>query len=226
MGVLFRRISVVCVVALAATILTLQPLCSQVKPAKPKRLNVAVLDFEARDGLTKGEAASLSDQFSGELFATGEFTVIDRNRIKAILQEQGFQQSEACNQVECVVDVGRILKVEKMFVGTIGKVGQTFSVTIQMIDITSAEVQMNKKRLYSGQVDELATDIIPEMAAEMASAVTGKDIKPKSAPGSSTWLWYVGGGVAVAGGVAAILLSKKESPPPKAEALPALPALP
>ena len=78
-----------------------------------KKLNIAVLDFDARGGLSKEEAASLSDIFQAQLVQMGEFIVVDRNRIKSILEEQGFQKSEACSQVECVVEAGKILKVEK-----------------------------------------------------------------------------------------------------------------
>lgn len=72
------------------------------KQSISKKYNIAVMDFDAREGLTRGEAASLSDLFSSQMVATSEFIVIDRNRIKAILQEQGFQQSEACSQVQSI----------------------------------------------------------------------------------------------------------------------------
>ena len=116
----------------------------QQKKAVPQKLNIAVMDFDAREGLSRGEAASLSDLFSSQMVETGEFTVIDRNRIKTILQEQGFQQSEACSQVECIVEAGKILKVQKMFAGTIGKIGKIFSVNIQMLDIATSQIEINK----------------------------------------------------------------------------------
>jgi TolB-like protein len=179
----------------------------QKKPAPAKKLNIAVLDFDARGGITKEEAASLSDIFQAQLVQMNEFIVVDRNRIKAVLQEQGFQQSEACSQVECVVDVGRILKVEKMFAGTIGKVGKIFNVNIQLIDIATAQIVTTKSRQYGGPLEDLATDIIPEISQEMARDLSGKDVRARvtSTGGGMKWYWYVGGAV-VAGGVAAVLL--------------------
>ena len=199
------------IVVLYIGVLAAPPLLSQRKtPAGPKKQNVAVLDFDARGGITKEEAASLSDIFQAQLVQMGEFIVVDRNRIKAVLQEQGFQQSEACSQVECVVDVGRILKVEKMFAGTIGKVGKIYNVNIQLIDVTTAQIVTNKSRQYNGALEDLATDIIPEIAQEMAKEMTGKDIKVASggSGGGMKWYWYVGG-AAVAGGVAVVLLGSK-----------------
>jgi len=112
--------------------------------------------------------------------------------------------------VECLVEVGKILKVEKMFAGTIGKVGKIFTVNVQLIDVATAQIIQNKSRRHSGEIEELLTDIIPELAGEMAKELTGKDVQISTGTtgGSSSWVWYVLGGAAVAGGVAAIALSK------------------
>jgi TolB-like protein len=187
---------------------------SQQKKPVVKKQNVAVMDFDARGGISKEDAASLSDAFQAQLVETNEFVVVDRNRIRAILNEQGFQQSEACSQVECLVEAGKILKVEKMFAGTIGKVGKIFTVNIQLIDVATAEIISNKSRQHSGAIEELLTEVVPNIAAEMASALTGKDVEAKetkSSGGGSGWVWWVLGGAAVAGGAAAVVLSSSGS---------------
>jgi TolB-like protein len=192
----------------------------------PQKINIAVLDFDARGGISKEEAASLSDIFQSRLVEFGEFNVVDRSRIKVILQEQGFQQSEACSQVECIVEAGKILKVEKMFAGTIGKVGRVYNVNIQLIDITTSQIIQNKSRQHSGDVDELATEIVPDMAKEMAEGMTGKELQISSMrKGSSSWMWYVGGAV-VAGGVAVFLLKPGSDGKPPVEPLPDSPLFP
>ena len=151
-------------------------LLSQQRTAKHAKLNVAVMDFDAREGLTKGEAATLSDVLNSELVKSNEFTIVDRNRIKAILTEQGFQQSEACSQVECVVEAGKILKVEKMFVGVVGRIGKMYNVNIQVVDVSTAQIERNISRQHSGDIEELATDIIPDMASQLIKEMTGKEI--------------------------------------------------
>jgi TolB-like protein len=196
-----------------------------------KKLNIAVLEFEPRGGVSKEDAASLSDAFQGQIIETNEFIVVDRNRIKAILQEQGFQQSEACSQVECIVEVGKILKVEKMFAGTIGKVGKIFTINVQVIDIGTAQIEQNKSRRHDGAVEDLLTEIIPEIAVEMSKELTGKDVKVSTGTtgGSSSWLWYTLGGVAVAGGAAALILSQKKdesTSKTKTDQLPIAPVFP
>jgi LPXTG-motif cell wall-anchored protein len=210
---------------------TVAPAAFSQDKLQKKKLNIAVLEFEARGGVSKEDAASLSDAFQGQIIETGEFIVVDRNRIKSILQEQGFQQSEACSQVECIVEVGRILKVEKMFAGTIGKVGKIYTVNIQLIDIATAQIMQNKSARHDGAIEELLTDIIPELAGEMAKGLVGKEVQVTTGTtgGSSSWLWYAGGAV-VAGGAAFVLLSKKNdntsNPQTPTEPLPSAPTPP
>lgn len=207
---------------------SLPPLLSQpartATPARPK-LTVAVLDFDTRGGLTRDEAATLSDAFQTEVVRRGEFTVVDRARIKQILQEQGFQQSEACSQVECIVEAGKILKVERMFAGTIGKVGTLYNVTIQVIDIASAQITHTSNRQHRGDIEELLSDIIPDMAQEMIAQITGRPYEPSS--GGGGWLWYAAGAVVIGGGAAAaILLKPEKESPTTSDKLPTPPPLP
>ena len=208
---------------------------SQARPAQTKqqqqkpKATVAVLEFEGR-GIKPEEAVSLSDVFQGVLVQSQQFTVVDRNRIKSILEEQGFQQSEACSQVECIVQVGKILKVEKMFAGVIGRVGTRYTVNIQVIDVTTAQILSSKPRQHDGKIEELAGDIIPEIAQEIIEELTGRRVSTvvTTTGGGSSWLWYVGGAVLVGGGAAAaLLMSKKETPAEeKPQALPGAPTFP
>ncbi len=217
-------------VAYLSVVLTVGTLAQQ-RPAQraqaaPKKLNVAVLDFDARGGLTKEEAATLSDAFQTEIVSVGEFTVIDRQRIKQILEEQGFQSSEACSQVECIVEAGKILKVERMFAGTIGKVGSLFNVNIQVIDIATAQIISNKARQHRGDIEDLLSEIIPNMARQIAGEIVGK--KYDEVGGGGGWLWYAAGAVVLGGGAAAAILlkSKKVEPGIIPQELPKSPDFP
>jgi hypothetical protein len=141
-----------------------------------RKAHIAVLDFESREGVGRGEAASLSDIFCSRLAETGAYIIVERNRIKVILDEQGFQQSEACSNVECIVEAGKILKVEKIFAGVIGKIGRLYTVNIQMVDVATGQIQINKSRQHEGAIEDLATIVMPEMASEMTEQLTGKEV--------------------------------------------------
>jgi curli biogenesis system outer membrane secretion channel CsgG len=73
------------------------------------------LDADASDGI----AATLAT----DLLNTGKFRVMERSQMESILKEQGFQKSGACDGSECAVEVGKLLSVDHMVVGTVAKVG-------------------------------------------------------------------------------------------------------
>ena len=78
--------------------------------------NVAVINFEAL-GMAPAEAAALTERFRSELFQTKAFTVLERDRMDAVLQEQGFQQT-GCTSNECMVAIGQLLNVRQIFAGS------------------------------------------------------------------------------------------------------------
>ena len=191
----------------------ISPSYAQQRPqTRPQqRLNIAVLDFDARDGLTKGEATTLSDVLQAHVVDMDEFIVVDRQRIRQILEEQGFQQSEACSQVECIVEAGKILKVEKMVAGTIGKIGSLYNINVQVIDIATAQIQVNKGRQHRGDLEDLVEEVIPELSNEVAQGILGRAPRnPAQISGGGGWFWYVVGTLALGGGTVAYVLLQKQ----------------
>ena len=204
------KLSSPCVVyvLLIAFLVTLLPLAVFPQQKAQKRLNIAVLDFDTRGAITKDEATSLSDMFQSYLVDTREFNVLDRARIKAIFAELAFQQTEVCSDVQCAVELGKTLKAEKMFAGTIGKVGKLYSINIVLIDVATAQIEINKSRQHDGSVEAIAEVIIPEIVDEIATQLVGREIKVKRTSVGTSWLWYAGCVILVGGGVATYFLLK------------------
>jgi hypothetical protein len=211
--------------SLVVFFITLFPIVGLSQQKTQKKLNVAVLDFDTRGAITKDEATSLSDMFQSYLVDTKEFNVLDRARIKSILAELGFQETGVCSDVECVVEAGKLLKAEKMFAGTIGRVGKIYSINIQLIDVATAQIEDNKSRQHDGAVEAIAESIIPEIVEEIATQMVGREIKVKRMSVGTSWLWYAGGVVLVGGGVAAYLFLKPQETTQQ-KTLPTPPALP
>ena len=119
-----------------------------------------------------------------------------------------------------------------MFAGTIGKVGRIFNVNISAIDIATAQIVINRSRQYSGDIEELASEIVPSMANEIAEEMLGKKVAASVARSGegSTWYYYVGGAVLAGGGAAVFLLKPSSAtpgtPPVVKEALPGAPTFP
>ena len=110
-----------------------------------EKMTVAVMNWEA-SSLDESEVISLSDRLRFELMATGQYDVMERNRMNDLLWEQGFQQT-GCTSTECVVRVGQLLGVDRMITGSIGKLGRLYTLYLQVIDI-------EKGRIIQSQVED------------------------------------------------------------------------
>ena len=105
---------------------------SNIIAQEPTR-TLAVLDFEPR-GINLLEAATLTDRFTSEIGKTEAMTLVDRTMVEEILKEQGFQQS-GCTTDECAVEVGALLGVQFMISGSIGKLGDTYTIDAKMVSV-------------------------------------------------------------------------------------------
>ena len=116
---------------------------------------IAVIEFDARN-ISAGEVATLTDRFRDELTKTNQFTVIERGKMEEVLKEQGFRQS-GCVSDECVVEVGQLIGVQQMVGGSIGKVGNVYSVSARIIDVQSGKIINVTTYDHSGDIGSLLT---------------------------------------------------------------------
>jgi len=132
-----------------------------------KKMTVAVLDLDPT-GVAESDAQFLSDRLRTELFETGKFQIVEREKMNDILEEQGFQQS-GCTSIECAVEIGQLLNVQVMIAGNIGKIEDLYSLSIRMIDVSSGAIIRTATKDYEGRLSEVLTEVVPETARELAT---------------------------------------------------------
>ena len=72
---------------------------------------IAVLDFKG-NGISINEASSISERLRTELFNNGDYRVVERDKLEALLEEQGLNQSGIVTD-EYIVNAGSIIGVDK-----------------------------------------------------------------------------------------------------------------
>ena len=125
---------------------------------KRKMETVAVLDFEGR-GISQLEAGTLTDRFTSALGKTEAVLIVARQEMTEILEEQGFQQNEGCTTVECAAEVGALIGVKNIINGSIGKVGETYTIDAQMIAVATGATVKTVNKTYAGKIDGLIIEI-------------------------------------------------------------------
>lgn len=160
-----------------------------------------MLDLDAV-GISESEARALSDNMRAQimrLINSGEvpvdYIVLERSQMDKILDEFDFQSS-GCTDVSCAVEFGKMLNVERIIIGSIGLVGETYTINATMVDVESSRTINASEYKTRGARDNLLGEGIPRIVREVFLG-SGKK--------SRLWL-YVGGGLLILGAVALALV--------------------
>ncbi|MEW6686007.1 MAG: CsgG/HfaB family protein [Candidatus Edwardsbacteria bacterium] len=142
---------------------------------RQKKFSIGILAMDAL-GVPADEVSALSDRLKTELFNTRAFEVMERAKMEEILKEQGFQQT-GCTSDACAVEVGQLIGVEKMIAGSIGKVGNTYTVNLRLIDVETGKIDEAVTEDCTGPIDRLLVITMRNIAETMANKVLGVERK-------------------------------------------------
>jgi len=116
------------------------PLQGQAKP------RIAVIAFDNRTGWWASELGNVAaDMIVTRLVNSGRFSVIERERLSAILAEQGFQLTGQVNPTD-VLEIGRMAGVDYLVTGSVTRFSidrKGGSVLGRSVSYTEAESEMN-----------------------------------------------------------------------------------
>ncbi len=115
---------------------------------------VAVLSVRAI-GVPRTTAEILAESLRDELFQSGRFILLNRSDMNEILDQQAFTLSGACTTTDCMVEAGRILAVEKIATASVSKLGNTYSVTVTMVDVNTTEIEASATERREADEDDL-----------------------------------------------------------------------
>ncbi len=139
--------------------------------AQAEKEQVAVLDLDA-DGLSVSESATLTNRLRSELVKIDSFTIVERSKMNEILDEQGFQMT-GCTSSECAVEAGKILSVNRICTGNVGKVGEIYTLTIRLINVETGAIIKSVTEDCQCPIEQVLTRSIPIVAAKLS----GKKVK-------------------------------------------------
>jgi hypothetical protein len=137
---------------------------------QPESMLIGVIDLEPIN-VDEDEARMITERLRLYLGRQAIFDVLERNKMEDILEEQGFQLTGACQtSEECLIQVGRILGARKMVAGSVGKVGNLYTLQIRLVDIETARIELEVFEDVNGieQVLQVATEGV---AIQLSTAV-------------------------------------------------------
>lgn len=150
------------------------------------KVNIAVFDFEGK-GIPQEEASALSERFRSVLVSTDKFNVVERQKIKLIMEELGLQLTGMVSE-ESMSQAGQLLGVKRILTGTIGHIGNTYTVDIRIVDVETGKVMRTISQNTSGSKENLIA-LLERLAKAFAGIKTELkkyEIKILSLPGKSS----------------------------------------
>ena len=169
-----------------------------------KQFTIAVMNLQAK-GVSQVEAEVLSEKLRSHIIQVvssaeykqmegkDQYQVVEREQMDKIFEEFDLQ-SVGCVSDSCAIEFGKMLQADRILQGTLGKVGQTFSISARILDVGSTKTVASITKDLRGTIDELISTTILEVGDEL---LVGKKKSRK--------LWYIIGGVLVAAGAGAAL---------------------
>ena len=112
--------------------------------------------------------------------------------------EQFEIQNTGCTDVSCAIELGKMLNVERIIIGSVGLVGETYSIQARIVDIETAEIVSSSNYVFTGQRDNLLKEGIPKIVNEL---MYGKEQK------KSRKKLYIITGAVIVGGVIAVTMA-------------------
>lgn len=198
-------------------------LCIPVVASTPGSIPwIAVMPYNGL-GVDSVTALQTEEAMSDGLTQTKKVRVMERSQMSDILREQSFQKSGACDSSECAVQTGKLLGVDLVVVGSIGKFGSAYTLSARVVKVQTGEVVYSSRRVIKGELDGVLTTGIPSLSRELAYVLAGEPVpadvasvpEPQKKPEepSSSWGWWLGGTVlvATAAGAAWFLLADKKT---------------
>ena len=126
---------------------------------------IAVIELEQK-GLTKQEAAILTDRLTTKLISIGKYEVVERTNMDKILKEQKFQKS-GCTDSECAVEIGQLLNTDFIVIGSVNKFGSTWTLDSRLIDVGLGKGTISAEFTMQGEIDGLITTGITSIAKQL-----------------------------------------------------------
>ena len=137
-----------------------QLLVAQEKPT------LAVLEFDGF-GIADPEIQTLTNRLRTNLTQLGVYRIIERGLMLQVLLEQDFQMT-GCTSDECAVEVGQLLGAQLMLAGSIGRVGNTWTVEMRIIDVETGAVTKSASYDTRGEIDLVLTEGMGAAARKIA----------------------------------------------------------
>lgn len=130
---------------------------------------VAFLGLTAK-GVSKDVSSNVTDIVATELGSLPEYKLITVEEINAMLGMEKLKDSLGCTDTSCLADIGGSLGADLVLTGSVGQLGELFTVSLSLVNIQKAETEGR------GQSQANNLSQLPKAAREAVAQLTGRRV--------------------------------------------------
>ncbi len=124
-----------------------------------EKLRLAVMEFEDRSGtLSKQLLSDATEYLRSALTSANKYTVIAKERQEqAMIKEMKKESYKECNDKNCQIPLGQALSADTILRTTITRLGKTFIIASELIDLAKEATIVGAREKYDGSEESLST---------------------------------------------------------------------
>ena len=112
---------------------------------------IAIMDFETNALDTKTIASFVTDEFTFNLFLKNEFTIIERDHLSYVIEQQKLNNSGLVKS--SINEIGNLLSVDAIIIGQITKQSKENLLSIKILSVKTGEVLFIKNISFYGFIE-------------------------------------------------------------------------
>ena len=135
--------------------------------AEAQKITMAIADLTAQD-VSSATVSAMMETLSDELTKANVAIVLERAKMQALFAEQRFDAS-GCVAVECAQQMGKMLGVQVMLVGTLQKLEDQYRLTLRGVRVETGAVVGSGRANFGSlkELDDAASDALYEVLDAM-----------------------------------------------------------
>jgi len=154
-------------------------------PAASAKPSIAILELDAKGGITADEASIITDRLRAQLHQTGHFQILERAKMESVLKELGFQQSAFCDDSKCKAQIGKLLGVDGLVTGSVSRLDTLYTLSIRVLNVEKGIIIREEFQDCECPLKEILTRVTPQLVARLLSQKTANAL-PQQASSAQT----------------------------------------
>lgn len=135
--------------------------------AAPPPKSVLMMPIAPEGGVDPALCTKVTTVLAGVAGRVPGYRVVAYGEIAATMSQEMLKQAAGCNSASCAAEIAGALDTDEVTVGTLGRIGQSYVLTMSRISSRNGEVMARAQRRIEVQHEEEILDGLPGVAADL-----------------------------------------------------------